>query len=125
MKGIVITTDNHASVMDFSEPLYQTVGGAVGGYIEIVKPCGLKHPLVMIVNEEGKLIDLPVNIYGSALYGTSRHGEPIVGDIVIMQEGFVDGEPDIIGLPDVAIDALLGKINPALEEIREAVGQDA
>ena len=125
MKGIVITTDNHASVVDFAEPLYQTVGGAVGGYIEIVKPCGLKHPLVMIVNEEGKLIDLPVNIYGSALYRTSLFGETIVGNNVIMQEGFVDGEPDIIGLPDATIDALLRKITPVLEGIREVVGPNA
>ena len=33
----------------------------------------------------------------SAMYGTFEHGEPIVGNALIVDEGLVDGEPDIIG----------------------------
>lgn len=124
MKGIVVTTNNIASVKDFGEPLYQTIGEAVGGYIEIVRPRGLERPMVMIVNEEGKLNDLPINILGSSLYGTAQHGEPIVGDIVIMQEGFVNGEWDVIGFPDEVIEVLLPQITKPLAEIRKAVGQE-
>lgn len=43
---------------------------------------------------------LPQNAFGSFLYGTPIHGEPIVGNIIILQEGFVNGEWDIIGLDD-------------------------
>lgn len=100
MKGLVITTEGVMRMKDFGEPLYQTVGEVVGGYIEIVHPYGLEDPLVMIVNEEGLLKGLSVNPIASYLYRTQEHGHPIVGNAVIMQEGMRDGEPDIIGLEE-------------------------
>ena len=101
MKGIVVTTDLEIRIEEFSDPLYKTVGSAVGGYIEHVKPARLRHPYCMIVNEEGRLLDLPLNYVGSYFYGTDQHGEPIVGNIVIMKDGYRGGEPDIVGLNDV------------------------
>ena len=106
MKGIVITTENEISVQDFGEPLYQTVGAAVGGYIEIVHPRGLESPFCMIVDDEGLLKNYPLNVVGSFLYGTLSHGSPIVGNIVFMKEGFRDGERDILGLDDKDIEYL-------------------
>lgn len=100
MKGVVVTTDFEVRVEDFADPLYKTVGAAVGGYIEIVHPFRLWHPFCMIVNEEGRLHGLPINPVGSLLYGTDMHREPIVGDIVIMKDGYRNGEPDIVGLDD-------------------------
>lgn len=110
MKGIVITTENTMSVQEFENPLYQSVGKAVGGYIEIVHPRGLPAPLTMIVNEEGLLKGLPMNMVGSILYGYLTHGQPIVGNIVFMKQGFVDGEPDIVGLDDEDIAGLVDMI---------------
>ncbi len=107
MKGIVCTTEDELEIRDFAEPLHKTLGEAVGGWIEIVHPVGMKRPFVMIVNEEGLLHDLDINALGSFLYGTLAHGNPIVGDIVIMKEGFVDGEPDIVGLTDQEADAFM------------------
>lgn len=98
MKGIVITTDNKVEVQTFEEPLYQTIGKAVGGYIEVVHPKGLPEPFVMIVNEEGLLQQLPTNLIGCLLYATDQHGIPIVGNIVLMKEGWTDEGPDIVGL---------------------------
>lgn len=103
MKGIVITTDNRMTVQDFGEPLHKTVGKAVGGGIEHVKPIGLSSPYCMIVNDEGLLLGLPYNIVGSALYGTHNHGCPIVGNIVLMKDGYRNGERDIVGLDDIDI----------------------
>ena len=100
MKGIVVTTSNTMYVKDFGEPLYKSLGKEVGGHIEVVHPRRLEAPFVMIVNEEGRLEGLPLNTLGSALYVTPIHGEPIVGNIIILQEGFVNGERDIIGLDD-------------------------
>ena len=77
MKGIVVTTDLEIRIEEFSDPLYKTVGSAVGGYIEHVKPARLRHPYCMIVNEEGLLLDLPLNYVGSYFYGTDQHGEPL------------------------------------------------
>ena len=107
MKGIVCTTKDELEIRDFAEPLHETVGKAVGGWIEIVHPVGMKRPFVMIVNEEGLLLNLDINALGSFLYGTLAHGHPIVGDIVIMKEGFVDGEPDIVGLTDQEADVFM------------------
>lgn len=100
MKGVVITADFGVSIQDFSSPLYETVGAAVGGYIEHVKPMGLKPPFCMIVNEEGLLRRLPLNPIASTLYGMELHGQPIVGTAVIMKDGFTSEGPDIIGLSD-------------------------
>jgi hypothetical protein len=87
-------------IADFDRPAYKSVGKAVDGYIEIVHPRRLEFPYCMIVNEEGLLRGLPLNPYGSYLYGIEAHGNPIVGDIVILKEGFVNGEPDLVGLSD-------------------------
>lgn len=100
MKGIVVTTEDDLEIRDFEQPLYKTVGKAVGGHIEIVKPVGLKQPLVMIVNDDGLRLELELNAIGSSLYGTLAHGHPIVGDIVIMKIGFTNEGLDIIGLED-------------------------
>lgn len=98
MKGLVINTFNHFSVQEYGEPLYRTVGETVGGYIEVVHPKGLPAPYCMIVNEEGIIQELPVNLMGSILYESHIHGSPIVGNIVIMKTGIRNGEPDIVGL---------------------------
>lgn len=104
MKGIVVTTDLEIRIEEFSDPLYISVGSAVGGYIEHVKPARLRHPYCMIVNEEGRLLDLPLNYVGSYFYGADRHGEPIVGNIVVMKDGYRNGEPDIVGLDDSEVE---------------------
>lgn len=102
MKGVVCTTGGKVEIRKFGEPLYKTVGAVVGGYIEKVSPLGLPAPYVIIVNDEGLLQDLPLNAIGSILYGTALHGNPIVGDIVVMKVGYnKNGEPDIIGLNDL------------------------
>ena len=100
MKGIVITSADDVSVQDFIPPLHESLGRTVGGYIEIVHPQGLQPPYCMIVNEEGLLKKLPLNRAGSLLYGTQFHGSPIVGDIVIMAEGWTPEGWVIIGIPE-------------------------
>ena len=101
MKGLVITTENKMQVREFNEPAYETIGKAVGGWIEVVHPKGLPGPFCMVVNEEGLLHGLPLNLFGCILYDTVRHGNPIVGDIVILKEGFTTpGERDFIGLDE-------------------------
>lgn len=99
MKGIVITTKNEMRVQEFSEPAHLSIGDAVGGWIEIVHPMRLEQTYCMIVNEEGVLLNLPINSFGSFLYGMDYHGNPILGDIVLVKEGIdSDGGRDILGL---------------------------
>ncbi|MEG2621378.1 MAG: hypothetical protein RSC06_00635 [Clostridia bacterium] len=55
--------------------------------IEIVRPRGLKRPLVMVIDEEGLLKSEPViNFIGSYLYETHEHKLPIVGNALICKE---------------------------------------
>lgn len=119
MKGVVVTTNHEVRVEDFSDPLYKTVGSAVGGYIEHVHPMRLARPLCMIVNEEGRLLDLPLNYVGSYFYGTDQHGEPIVGNIVIMKDGYRGGEPDIVGLNDVEAEQIKDVIIDLIEPLHQ------
>lgn len=119
MKGIVVTTDLEIRIEEFSDPLYKTVGSAVGCYIEHVKPARLRHPYCMIVNEEGRLLDLPLNYVGSYFYGTDQHGEPIVGNIVIMKDGYRGGEPDIVGLNDVEAEQIKDVIIDLIEPLHQ------
>ena len=119
MKGIVVTTDLEIRIEEFSDPFYKTVGSAVGGYIEHVKPARLRHPYCMIVNEEGRLLDLPLNYVGSYFYGTDQHGEPIVGNIVIMKDGYRGGEPDIVGLSDVEAEQIKDVIIDLIEPLHQ------
>ena len=119
MKGIVVTTDLEIRIEEFSDPLYKTVGSAVGGYIEHVKPARLRHPYCMIVNEEGRLLDLPLNYVGSYFYGTDQHGDPIVGNIVIMKDGYRGGEPDIVGLNDVEAEQIKDVIIDLIEPLHQ------
>ena len=119
MKGIVVTTDLEIRIEEFSDPLYKTVGSAVGGYIEHVKAARLRQPYCMIVNEEGRLLDLPLNYVGSYFYGTDQHGEPIVGNIVIMKDGYRGGEPDIVGLNDVEAEQIKDVIIDLIEPLHQ------
>ncbi len=85
MKAVVFTTANTAYVRDFDPPLYRTAEEVVGDWVEPVRPRGLPGYL-MLVDENGRLKELPQNIVGSLFYGTPMHGHPIVGDIVIADD---------------------------------------
>ena len=79
-----------------AEKMLHDLQDAVDGYIEIVRPFGIScDHLVMVVNDEGLIRDLPANPVGSLIYG-----DTIAGTVVIMKEGIRDGEPDLIGLTE-------------------------
>lgn len=117
MRGIVISPDNMVEVKDFAPPLFQSLGEAVGGTIELVRPRGLARPFVMIVNDEGLLLELPQNRLGSILYETHKHGSPIVGNVVIMKEGMTSRGPDIIGLTPREEKALMSDLRKAFQSV--------
>ena len=53
----------------------------VGGYIEIVQ---LTEDYLMVINEEGKLLNLPINVIATRMYRASRNTEDfIVGNVLI------------------------------------------
>ena len=112
MKGIVITTKYEMRVQEFSEPEYKSIGEAVDGGIEIVHPVRLGRTYCMVVNEEGLLRNLPMNVLGSYLYGMDTHGSPIAGNIVLLKEGInSDGEYDLLGLTEQDIEYLSNMVS--------------
>lgn len=100
MKGLAINTENQMQFKNFSEPLLDSLQKEVGGYIEVVHPKYLPEGLCMVVDDEGRLKGSAVNNIASVLYGTPEHGQPIVGNAVILREGFVAGELDFMSLDD-------------------------
>ncbi len=98
MVGLVVTADCDMYQLDYDAPYYDVIQKAVGGWYEHVHPVGLERPYCMMVNEEGLLLNLPLNLIGSILYCTPQHGQPIVGDVIFLKEGYYGSEPDVVGM---------------------------
>jgi hypothetical protein len=58
----------------------------VGGYIEFLY---LKNNLVMIVNEEGKIIGLPYNPKATQLVQENNIQDIIVGDVLVVNQKLI------------------------------------
>lgn len=94
---------------------YDECHEAVNGYIEIVPAMQPGYEDIrIVVNDEGKIRDLPYNDYATYLYGVED--DYIAGDVLICGQGINDdGEPDIIPLPfsrayDIWLEAVLAYI---------------
>lgn len=86
MKTLKITTDNKISIIDLDFD-HESLREEVGGYVELVRTQKLrdyfKTKVVMIVDEEGLVKNLPMNPMGCYFYDTDKHGNPIVGDVIL------------------------------------------
>lgn len=112
-KIIVIRADDTLEVHDIARVdgnYLDDLQRLIGGYIEIVHAVWLAKPYVLICDNEGKLKDKPINRACSSLYGSCVHGFPMNGDIVLMKEGFYEGEPDIVGLTEQEASGLLSDL---------------
>ncbi len=58
----------------------------VGGYIEIIQT--KIQGKVMVINEEGKLKELPVNMKATGLYIYGDH-DKIVGDVLLIDKNLI------------------------------------
>ena len=118
MKAVKATAQGaiYTVELDGSLPLHRALQKELGGYIEVVRPRNLARPYLMMVDEEGLLKGLPLNRAASWLCGTQRHGQPIVGDALIMKETeTADGDADAGGLTDEECNSITAWI--ALNEI--------
>ena len=106
MIAIYIKATDEISYAIIGEDTLHGMQQLVGGYIEIVRPVYLRRPYVMIVNEDGVLLDLQINNTGALLYQG-----PIVGNVLILKEGLnEDGEPDLLSLDDGEAHELLDEL---------------
>ena len=94
MNAILIKATDEISIVTLEGDTRQAMMEHVAGWLEHVCPRYLRSPYCLIVNEEGVLLDLPINNAASLLYGG-----PIVGNVLILKEGLnEDGEPDLLSL---------------------------
>lgn len=81
-KTIKITSSNEIFVVDVDFDDYRAIQKVVGGMFETVKTQRMfdyfGKPVMMLVDEEGILKQLPLNRTGSRFYGY-----PIVGDFIL------------------------------------------
>ena len=104
MKAVIIRTDGTKSVVEFShENSYDTLSGAVGGYIECVR---LSESEDMWCNENGIAERRDLNMIASAIYSeTFGVGNPILGDVIIT--GGADEEGYTLGLSEEDVEKWL------------------
>ena len=112
MIAILIKTTDEISVVELEEDTLKAMQRAVGGFIEHVRPRGLPNPYCMIVNEEGLLRGMPINNAASLLYGGIT---PIVGDVLILQDGRNEyGEMDVFGLEQQEAATLVSQLSHSM-----------
>lgn len=118
MKAVVIKTTGSIYPVTLTKPLHRSAGAIVNDSIEVVRPINLKRPYVLLCAESGLLKDMPLNLVASYLYGMQTHGNPIVGDVIIMRE---DGA-NLVGLEDLEllrIQAQMSALWAVLSEAQE------
>lgn len=108
MKTIKITAHNKISIIDVDFGDYKAMQKAVGGYVETVATERMydffKRPVIMLVDKEGRMKELELNIIGTAFNGMV----PIVGDIVLAQPAGMYGEDmEGIGEPEETMQMLM------------------
>jgi Domain of unknown function (DUF3846) len=105
MKAVIITTEGEKSVVEFdNDSCYEMLKNAVGGLIECVplRASGFE----MWVNEEGKLMNLPQNGVGTALWNDNYGPSDVtVGNIVLT--GGTDSKGNTLGLTDEQLEFVL------------------
>lgn len=85
-----INTDFTTEVLDLSSNEYNQLRDAVGG---LIQPVDLKPDLTVWLNEEGKLISLPINLIGTHMWERSYgQTDVLVGDIVFTGNSDEEGE---------------------------------
>lgn len=106
MKALVARTDGTREVVEIIDgTLLHFAQGIVGGFVDVVNVRSRHLGDVSIwVNDEGKLLEMDLNKFASALTADGEYGQAIAGDVVIT--GGVDGEGNSLGLSDFVAEML-------------------
>lgn len=112
MKTIKTTAHNKISIIDVDFGDYKAMQKAVGGYVEAVATEQMydffKRPVIMLVDKEGRMKELELNIIGTVFNGMV----PIVGDIVLAQPAGEYGEDmEGIGEPEETMKMLMQRFS--------------
>lgn len=138
MRIIKISTDNVISVHEYPEKDdLKTLCSLIGNYcsmVEYVKPRRLYSDLgalatvsnvpgeavALLVDEEGLLKENAVNDVASFLYGTDKHNQPIVGDILVIGAKWEGGGVSFCGIEDSQFETLYPRLKELAEKAKKA-----
>ena len=70
---------------DGKEFTLEELQGYVGGYIELIY---LRDGRIMVVNEEGKLDELPLNSTATEIYGSQN--DYVVGNVLVTDPKYIN-----------------------------------
>lgn len=89
----------------------------------LYREVGMDEKVCMLVDEEGRIKKLPINFIGSWLYETDKHGNPIVGNALIVGEKRTKDGIDFCGLSQDKITRLIEGLSqlPIIVELGEEV----
>lgn len=88
VKGTVYKSNGKIEDKSFSKKniTLKEMQEVVGGYIEFLY---LKDNLVMVVNEEGKMVGLPYNVNATQLVQENNIQDIIVGDVLVINRNLI------------------------------------
>ena len=88
VKGTVYKSNGKIEDKSFSKKniTLKEMQEVVGGYIEFLY---LKDNLVMVVNEEGKIVGLPYNLNATQLVQENNIQDIIVGDVLVINRNLI------------------------------------
>jgi hypothetical protein len=115
MKAIVASADFKLDVVEFNEKQsYETIRDAVDGMFDCVRLPSLG--VDMWVNDEGKINNLDLNPFGTALW-VSEYGmtDIVVGDVIIT--GGTDGEGKTLGMTNEQAIEVLKSARAMMDEL--------
>lgn len=72
----------------------------------------------MLIDEECLLKDNKINLVGSYLYETDRHGAPIMGNILFVGEQYGDDGIDFCGIDDSVLENLKQHLNHMIDVMK-------
>ena len=145
MKLIKISTDLEMTVHEFPEGSHEQqnefLRELIGNHCRIyehIMPNRLysdlhmtDHPtkvpgqcVSMLIDEEGLLKENEPNLIGSYLYGTDRHGHPIMGNVLFVGEKWESDGIDFCGIEDSVFQLLELQLNNmvyAMKATKEAL----
>jgi hypothetical protein len=117
LAGIKITTDE--TLVQLEDGSYKSVSDAVGGYIEHITLDGVFEGYSLYVNEEGKLLNLPINKVATAIWERvfGVYTDIIVGNAVLVSSQ-TDDEGNELPLTIEQVEQVVELINEALARYR-------
>lgn len=136
MKMIKITTENQLSVIDFPEggirEQNKTLVSHIGPKCELLEHVMPKrlytelhasrergNCISMLVDEDGYYHELDMNVVASWLYESDHHGNPILGNVLIVGEKWENDGISFCGIPGDQFALIFPRLRRLTEKARK------